>query len=313
MVAKKRSELAEVLRQRFFSALHLGLLRPGSRLPSAREMAASMHVDRRVVLAAYRELEREGLVELRERSGIYFAHRAPGVPGSRLTPPAEWAVDVLAQGLSNGIPASEFADRFHSYLSTLRLRTCCIECNEDQVESLCAELASDYGLEASGADVDELLLEETPRADVRRADLLVTTPFHAGEVREIAERAGRPWIAVSLRTDIYAEIARLLRTKAVYFVVVDPRYAKKLRKIFSSTVGSDGFHAVVVGQDDTKHIPETAPTYITRVARARLDDTQLLERVIPEERVFSTASAREILSLIVRANMAALESKRTGK
>ena len=71
MVAKKRSELAEVLRQRFFSALHLGLLRPGSRLPSAREMAASMHVDRRVVLAAYRELEREGLLVVRQGLGTF--------------------------------------------------------------------------------------------------------------------------------------------------------------------------------------------------------------------------------------------------
>jgi DNA-binding transcriptional regulator YhcF (GntR family) len=308
-MARKRSELAETLRQRFFSGLHLGVLRPGSRLPSARDLAAEFHVDRRVVLQAYRELEREGLVELRQRSGIYFAERAPGVPGSRLTPPAEWAVDVLAQGLALGIPGPQFADHFHAYLSTLRLRACCIECNEDQLTSLCDELTADYGLEASGADVDELLAEATPRADLRRADLLVTTQFHAGEVQELAARVSRPWIAIALRTDIYAEIGRRLPSSAVYFVVVDERYAAKLRTIFAAAAGAANFHAVVIGRDDVDRIPDTAPTYITRAARAKLTNARLLARVIPEERVFASSSAREILGLIVRANMAALEAR----
>lgn len=307
-MARTRTELAELLRQRFFSGLHLGLLRPGSRLPSAREIATEMGVDRRVALATYRELEREGLVELRERSGIYFARRAPGIPGARLTPPAQLAVDVLSQALAMGIRATEFADRFHSYSATLRLRACCIECNDDEITALCDELADDYGLEAHGAGVDELLAEDVPRADVRRADVLVTTPFHAEEVKEIAARARRSWIAVSLRTDIYAEIARLLASRPVYFVVGDERYAVKLRKIFTLTAGAKDFHALVVGRDDIGLIPATAPTYITRVARKRVRDERLLERVIPEERVFSAASARAILTMIVRANMAALET-----
>jgi DNA-binding transcriptional regulator YhcF (GntR family) len=308
-VVHTRSQLAELLRQRFFSALHLGLMRAGSRLPSAREIAAELGIDRRAALAAYRELEREGLVELRQRSGIYLATRAPGARGPRLTPPVEWAVDILAQGLTMGIPAPRFADRIHAYVATLRLRACCIECNEDQITSLCDELASDYGLETSGADVDELLTESSPRSDVRRADLLVTTPFHAGEVKELALRTNRSWIAVSLRTDIYAEIARLAETQAIYFVVLDERYARKLDKIFGSTAGSSNFHALVVDRDDTAQIPTAAPTYITRAARSRVRDKALLERVIPEDRVFSAASAREILSLIVSSNMAALEAK----
>ena len=64
----KHTDIAGKLRQRFFSGLHLGILEPGIRLPSANEIAVEMGVDRRVVLQAYRELEREGIVELRQRS-----------------------------------------------------------------------------------------------------------------------------------------------------------------------------------------------------------------------------------------------------
>jgi DNA-binding transcriptional regulator YhcF (GntR family) len=309
-LAPKRTQLADLLRQRFFSGLHLGLLRPGSRLPSTRELAIELGVDRRLIVQAYRELEREGLVELRQRSGIYFGPRAPGRAGARLSPPAEWAVEVFARGLEMGIPAPQLGDHLGAYLATLRLRACCIECNEDQIGALRAELEADYGLETTGAEVDALLAEPSPPAALRRADLLVTTTFHAGEVQELAARAGRPWIAVELRTDIYAEVSRLLEGSAVYFVVRDARYAEKLRRIFASTAGAGNLRALVVDRDDVGAIPDGAPAYITRAARARLGPSPLLERVMPEERVFATASAREILTLIVRSNIAALEAKR---
>jgi len=314
-VTRKRDQIAALLRQRFFSGLHLGLLQPGGRLPSARDLAAELNVDRRVVLEAYRALENEGLVELRPRSGIFFSRAAPGLPGGPLSPPAGWAVDVIAKALERGISPTQFADRFHGYLSTLRLRAACIECNTDQVSALCSELADDYGLDTSGLDVEELLAEESPRAELRRSDLLVTTPFHAREVQEIAARVKRPWIAVSVRTDVYAEIARLLPRMAVYFVVLDARYAAKLDKIFANMEGSSNFRSLVHDHDDLALIPSAAPVYITRAARARLSDSRpelalLLQRVMPEDRQFSAESAREILSFIVAANMTTLTSKR---
>ena len=305
----KHTDIAGKLRQRFFSGLHLGILEPGIRLPSANEIAVEMGVDRRAVLQAYRELEREGIVELRQRSGIFFGARPQGLPG--LTPPAAWAVDVVTRAIAMGIPAPRFADWFRGRLSTDGLRALCVECNDDQLGALSAEMRSDYGFETDSANVDELLAERTPGDKLKRAAILVTTHFHAGEVKELAARVGRPWIAVSLRTDIYAEIARLLRSSAVYFVVVDARFEKKLHRIFESVSGAAGFHALVIGRDDVTVIPYDAPVYITRAARARVDDDSLLQRVLPEERVFSQESAREILSLVITSNMAVLPARET--
>lgn len=297
--------LAETLRQRFFSSLHLGVLEPGSRLPSVRELAAEMTVDRRAIVAAYRVLERDGLVELRQRSGVYFADGAPGLPGARRSPPGDWAVDVAVRALEMGIPAPRLADRFHDLLSTLRLRACCLECNGDQRASLCEELLDDYGFASDSLDVDEALAEPG-RPELHRADLFVTTQFHAGEVQELARRVGRPWIAVTLRTDIYTEIARRLPTGPVYFVVSDPRFAVKLGRIFSAVEGASNFRAVVVGRDDVSALPLRAPVYVTRAARPRLAGHALLERVMPEERSFAPSSAKAILSLIIQRNLAAL-------
>lgn len=305
----KRIDLTEILRQRFFSGLHLGVLKPGARLPSLRELEVEFNVDRRVVLKAYRALERDGIVELKQRSGIFFGTKAAGLPG--VSPPPEWAVDVFLRGLAMGIPAPRFSETLSAYISTHRLRVLCVECNSDQLGSISSELEADYGCETFRADVDELLAEEKPRDSLLRADLVVTTQFHSGEVQEIATRAGKPWIAVSLRTDIYAEIARLLPTTHIYFIVVDEKYANKLSRIFATVAGSANFHPLMIERDDIDSIPESAPTYITRAARDRVSNDELLKRVMPEERTFSMASARELLTLVVGANIAAMED--TGK
>ncbi len=58
-------------------ALRLGVLRPGDRLPTAREVVAQLAINPNTVLKAYRELEREGLVSGRPGQGT-FVERSLG-------------------------------------------------------------------------------------------------------------------------------------------------------------------------------------------------------------------------------------------
>lgn len=52
-------------------ALRLGLLEPGDKLPTAREVVAATAINPNTVLKAYRELEREGLAEGRRGLGTF--------------------------------------------------------------------------------------------------------------------------------------------------------------------------------------------------------------------------------------------------
>ena len=52
-------------------ALHLGMLEPGDKLPTAREVVEATAINPNTVLKAYRELEREGLVEARRGLGTF--------------------------------------------------------------------------------------------------------------------------------------------------------------------------------------------------------------------------------------------------
>lgn len=359
-MAPRRDAVVEILRQRFLSASHLGLLAPGDKLPSARDLARELGVDRRVVLAAYRFLEREGVIELRQRSGIYFAPAAAGAavaggrPGGAHAERAaerrrvEWMTDLVADAVAHGTPVPALADVLHQHVSTLRLRAACIECNDDQIAALCATLRDDYGLEATGVAIDPLrdvtasfpaLFDDAsgdPRGDadgaaggaarrgcappdlarvpaeLRRADVLVTTPFHAGDVQLVAARLGKPWIAAGLRADVFAELARLLEHGPAYAVVADPRFARKLALIYQayrSAAGAPRFRALVAGRDDLAQLPAGAPTLVTRLARERLAGAPLAVHAIPEPRALSAGSARDVAAFIVRANAAALAAR----
>jgi GntR family transcriptional regulator len=54
-------------------ALRLGILRPGDRLPTVREVVAGCAVNSSTVLRAYRDLEQSGLVEARQGTGTFIS------------------------------------------------------------------------------------------------------------------------------------------------------------------------------------------------------------------------------------------------
>jgi GntR family transcriptional regulator len=59
-------------------ALRLGTLRPGDKLPTAREVVESLAINPNTVLKAYRELEREGLVAGKPGLGTFVERGLPG-------------------------------------------------------------------------------------------------------------------------------------------------------------------------------------------------------------------------------------------
>jgi GntR family transcriptional regulator len=61
-------------------ALRMGVLDVGDQLPSVREVVTAVAVNPNTVLKAYRDLEREGLVEARAGQGTFVRARPPGPP-----------------------------------------------------------------------------------------------------------------------------------------------------------------------------------------------------------------------------------------
>ncbi len=108
----RRSGVATYLQivQQTKQALRLGLLAPGDKLPTAREVVEATAINPNTVLKAYRELEREGLVEARRGLGTFVRKSLGAAPAdsplhAELT---DWARRARAAGLEHDDVAALF-------------------------------------------------------------------------------------------------------------------------------------------------------------------------------------------------------------
>ena len=58
-------------------AIATGALRPGEQLPGIRPVAEDLVINPNTVAKAYRELEHEGVIELRQGAGAFVSENAP--------------------------------------------------------------------------------------------------------------------------------------------------------------------------------------------------------------------------------------------
>jgi GntR family transcriptional regulator len=66
--------------QQVRQALRMGVLDVGDQLPTVREVVSATAINPNTVLKAYRDLEREGLIEARAGHGTFVRSRPPGPP-----------------------------------------------------------------------------------------------------------------------------------------------------------------------------------------------------------------------------------------
>ena len=67
--------------QQVKQAVRLGLLQPGDQLPTVKEVVAQLAINPNTVLKAYRELDREGIVDARRGQGTFLSRDlTPSLP-----------------------------------------------------------------------------------------------------------------------------------------------------------------------------------------------------------------------------------------
>lgn len=101
--------------------LYLGHLSPGDRLPSVRELARRLRISPTTALELYRSLESEGLVEGRERSGVFVkAGPLAGEAHDRERSAFTLVTAVAKQAGQHGLSPAEFVRMLLRYTGAQR-------------------------------------------------------------------------------------------------------------------------------------------------------------------------------------------------
>lgn len=300
---ESKDAIADILRDRILRGLRAGILEPGARLSSARELVEEFKVDNRLILSAYRELAEDGLVDIRERGGIYVGRHPDGTTAA--TVPVKWLSETIAGGIARGISAPDLAECLRRLVETVRLHVVVISSTEDQVAGLCRELREDFGLAAEGLPAALVKEEDVVAPILRRADVVIATTGHADTGERLAREHSLTCIVIDVRPDLVTgEWAMLLR-QPVWAVVATPEFGRLLKAFFANTEGSENLKVLVLGQDDLGQIPAGAPTYVTHRVRESSGAEAIRGRIQPPARTIDAPSATRICEFIVRANFRA--------
>jgi GntR family transcriptional regulator len=102
-------------------AVETGALREGDQLPAIRKVAEDLVMNPNTVVRAYRELEHEGVLELKHGSGAFIKESAGG--RARLIRRAQAVVQpAIERLLSLGLTEEELRRVFENELAQTRLR-----------------------------------------------------------------------------------------------------------------------------------------------------------------------------------------------
>ena len=118
----ERSGLAPYLQlvRQVRQALRLGLLREGDQLPTVKEVVGSLAINPNTVLKAYRELEHEGIIELRQGAGAFVSMNAGAKKVAEKFRGAQAIVSAAIERLrSDGVTDEEIRRLFEAELAGL--------------------------------------------------------------------------------------------------------------------------------------------------------------------------------------------------
>jgi GntR family transcriptional regulator len=100
-------------------AIETNALRPGDRLPTIRAVAEDLVINPNTVVRAYRELQHEGVIELKHGSGAYVTDAMTG--RTKLTRKAQVIVQSAVTRLAElGLTENEMRRLFENEVAQLR-------------------------------------------------------------------------------------------------------------------------------------------------------------------------------------------------
>jgi DNA-binding transcriptional regulator YhcF (GntR family) len=288
------------------TALHMGKVRPGDRLPSIRQVARRNGINLKTAFAIYRRLQDEGYVTLRTGSGAYVSD----VDEANLE--QAYCLSIFKTIRSNITEAGrlkvsprEYAKLVQGYVNKSRLksaRVAVVECNDEQINIFAHDISCRVGI-----IVQPLLLSRLESPDRRtasalsRVDYIATTHFHFKQVSALTAKYQKKLLQLSLNPAFITKIIEAARRGPVVMMVSNADYFPA----FCESLLQTGTPPAVVGRitaadhtdlDRARFLAARAQTvYVSPIASPSLRE---LHHAHTEELKFDSTLSGESLEML---------------
>lgn len=178
--------------------IQAGQLPPGTQLPTVRQLAGYLRINRNTAARVFADLEREGYLVCQKGRGSFVPQRRAGEGGGppRMSSLVRVVDETIHRAARLGFSASEFATALYTRAQAVptpeptRLRALFTECNRPQVRQFAHEVGQALPLRVDGLLIPELerRYRRSP-AFLQPFTLVITTFWHIHEVQKLLRKA----------------------------------------------------------------------------------------------------------------------------
>jgi DNA-binding transcriptional regulator YhcF (GntR family) len=289
-------ELAPRLMAQLRAQYYLGELRRGDRLPAIRQLARDLHVTPTTSLEIYKNLEDNGLVASRQRSGVFF--EGVGHEPDRL--PSEIALAQLLLGTTRKLKLQRAdVSRFEQLLrwyTGAEIRPdyafACCTCRESY-ETMTAELRRELGF---NLPIRHISLDRETNGDVRQAlagdrtiRCILTTFLASSKAFELARSLDLQVILIRLEPTIHEFFANPSDGRR-YLVTRDRDCAEALRRVACSlfSEGKNGDCVTALNEEECARCERRTGRAPKHLCIAALEEVERLHEIDRDATVVHT-------------------------
>lgn len=218
-------------------------LSAGFKMPTERELSEHLKISRNTVSAAYKDLEKEGLLISRQGKGTFVAEESDRIIHGEVHERILHLVDAgMKEALDYGMEAKDFlhlvAQRVEEKLDLIRTASAVyIECNTEQARYFAQQIEAGTNMKCDPLTIADLIeMTDETRLLLYKAKVIVSTFNHVPEVLEYVESFGKTVLGVAINPDLktIVRIARLPRETRLAFVCISDEFKSKVQQAFDN-------------------------------------------------------------------------------
>ncbi|MBI4241494.1 MAG: GntR family transcriptional regulator [Candidatus Rokubacteria bacterium] len=199
------------LKEQLRHLIGTGVLKPGSQLPTVRQLAGYLRINRNTAARALQELHREGYLTTQPGRGTFITDARPPAKGASIVDLDLIVQDALDRARARGFSGEAFlsAVRVQTQMregrAPARHRLLLVECNQPQLTLFKRQLETDLPAVATPLLIGDLRdrVSRSPKR-LKRYRVAVTTIPHVREVKAILARAAIPVVGLLMEASIQA-------------------------------------------------------------------------------------------------------------
>jgi DNA-binding transcriptional regulator YhcF (GntR family) len=189
--------------------VRIGILKPGIKMPTERELSIELNTSRNTISTAYHELEKDGVLKSYQGKGTFVAEEGELYRDQNVKDKILKFVDLgFETALEDGISSEEFMQmvnrRVKEKLDLMKkISAVYVECNIEQAKMFSEQLSEKTNMDIKPLTITQLnKSNDNTKNILNESQVFITTFNHVNEVTKLTSKYSKDVLGVAINPDL---------------------------------------------------------------------------------------------------------------